>query len=86
MKVSTNHAPEKVAWLETVPELLGQELSHSTPNHSPKSFDKTNWDSKYTGKERTSESSGSPTGSGLSKRSNSTSLTTSHQVSVLLLS
>lgn len=79
MKISTNHAPEKAAWLETVSELLGVEQSHSTPNHSPKSFEKTAWDSRFIGKtDKTSDFSISPTG--LSKRSNSTSLTTSHQV------
>ncbi|XP_031568884.1 rho guanine nucleotide exchange factor 7-like isoform X3 [Actinia tenebrosa] len=84
MKISTNHAPEKAAWLETVSELVGIEPSHSTPNHSPKSLEKTAWDSRFIGKtDKTSDFNVSPTG--LPKRSNSTSLTTSHQPSTEII-
>ncbi|KAK3734363.1 hypothetical protein QZH41_016666 [Actinostola sp. cb2023] len=76
MKVSTNHAPEKIAWMETMADLLGQEPHHSTPKHSPKTFEKPLWESRINGKaDKTSDSSGSPPGTGLPKRSNSTSVT-----------
>lgn len=75
MKVSTNHAPEKVQWVETMSEILGQEIHTSTPKHSPKTFDKL-WDTRVNGKmEKASESSSSPPYTGLIKRSNSASVT-----------
>ncbi|XP_028515465.1 rho guanine nucleotide exchange factor 7 isoform X9 [Exaiptasia diaphana] len=77
MKVSTNHAGEKTAWMETMSDVLGQEFHQATPKHSPKTFDKL-WDTRVNGKvEKPSESSGSPPGTGLQKRSNSASVTMS---------
>ncbi|EDO35631.1 predicted protein [Nematostella vectensis] len=74
MKLSTNHAPEKAAWMETLPELLGQS------GVSPTLSDRSPWEVRHGGQAvgtdkpspPRNEATGSPPGSATLKKSSGT--------------